>query len=532
MGSKITTLSSDKQQIQNLVLLGKIWGFLKYHHPKVAAGEYNWDFELFRILPKIQTATNQSTRDKILIQWIDSLGVVPSIIAPVCKIEPETKQKPDYSWINKKEMGSKLVEKLLFIQKNRCTINNYYVKVMGRGPAYFEHEESYTAYIHNYPDAGFRLLSLYRFWNIVQYYYPYKYLIPEQSWDNVLKRLIPTFVMAKNAQEYRSAIISLLHSVYDSHVVLYNDELEDSKKKPFVNIRFIDDKPVVAGIRDEATQLKLGDIILEKNGEKIENIVQKMLPFTPASNKTTQFRSIREDLLKTNDKTLNLKILRNDSLLNVIEPTDFLLKENPFVKSIDYDLIPYDMGYMNLGTLNVHQLETLFEQFKEKKGVILDIRNYPAEFQVVYKLSEYLMPQPVEFVKFTNAVVGCPGLFNFKTPLKVGKENADFYKGKIVILVNEATQSRAEFFAMAFRKAPKAIVMGSQTAGADGDFSGISLPGGYETGISGAGVYYPDGKETQRIGIVPDIEVKQTIKGIKKGKDELLEKAIDYIRKD
>ena len=47
--------------------------------------------------------------------------------------------------------------------------------------------------------------------------------------------------------------------------------------------------------------------------------------------------------------------------------------------------------------------------------------------------------------------------------------------------------------------------------------------------ISSIGIYYPDGGETQRIGIVPDIEVKPTIDGIRNGKDELLEKAIELI---
>lgn len=47
--------------------------------------------------------------------------------------------------------------------------------------------------------------------------------------------------------------------------------------------------------------------------------------------------------------------------------------------------------------------------------------------------------------------------------------------------------------------------------------------------ISGIGVYYPDGTETQRIGIVPDIICKPTIQGIKAGKDELLEKALVLI---
>jgi C-terminal processing protease CtpA/Prc len=45
------------------------------------------------------------------------------------------------------------------------------------------------------------------------------------------------------------------------------------------------------------------------------------------------------------------------------------------------------------------------------------------------------------------------------------------------------------------------------------------------------GIYYPDGEETQRIGIVPDIEVKPTIQGIREGRDELMEKAIEIIKK-
>jgi C-terminal processing protease CtpA/Prc len=50
--------------------------------------------------------------------------------------------------------------------------------------------------------------------------------------------------------------------------------------------------------------------------------------------------------------------------------------------------------------------------------------------------------------------------------------------------------------------------------------------------ISGIGVYYPDGRETQRIGIVPDMEIKPTIKGIREGRDELLEKAMEIIRQE
>ena len=82
---------------------------------------------------------------------------------------------------------------------------------------------------------------------------------------------------------------------------------------------------------------------------------------------------------------------------------------------------------------------------------------------------------------------------------------------------------------MTFRAGDNTTIIGSTTAGARGSVSIIRFPGGIVTWISGIGIYYPNGEETQRVGIVPDIEVKPTIKGIKNGKDELIEKAIELI---
>jgi C-terminal processing protease CtpA/Prc len=71
---------------------------------------------------------------------------------------------------------------------------------------------------------------------------------------------------------------------------------------------------------------------------------------------------------------------------------------------------------------------------------------------------------------------------------------------------------------MAFRSA-HATVIGRTTAGADGDVSQFSLPKGLRTMIGGIGVFYPDKKPTQRVGIIPDIEVKPTIAGIRDGRE-------------
>jgi C-terminal processing protease CtpA/Prc len=47
--------------------------------------------------------------------------------------------------------------------------------------------------------------------------------------------------------------------------------------------------------------------------------------------------------------------------------------------------------------------------------------------------------------------------------------------------------------------------------------------------ISGIGVFYPDKKPTQRVGIIPDIEAKPMLRGIRSGRDEVLEAALRII---
>ena len=156
------------------------------------------------------------------------------------------------------------------------------------------------------------------------------------------------------------------------------------------------------------------------------------------------------------------------------------------------------------------------------------MRCYPSDF-MVFSFGPYLLPEAKPFVKFTMGSFHTPGIFTFGRNISIGSANPNYYKGKIILIVNESTQSQAEYTSMTFKTAPNITVIGSTTAGADGNLSSIVLPGNIYTGISGVGIYYPDGKETQQVGIVPDLQVTPTIQGIISGKDELLEKAVQLL---
>ncbi|HJY12929.1 MAG TPA: hypothetical protein VJ304_09090, partial [Flavobacterium sp.] len=54
--TQITFGQTKTSENEKLAATCKVWGFLKYYHPKVASGEVNWDQQLLDILPKIDKA--------------------------------------------------------------------------------------------------------------------------------------------------------------------------------------------------------------------------------------------------------------------------------------------------------------------------------------------------------------------------------------------------------------------------------------------------------------------------------------------
>ena len=63
----------DSATLRNLEVLGRVWGFVKYHHPAFSDDRYDLDFELFELLPLIAD-TAPAARNEILAQWIDGFG--------------------------------------------------------------------------------------------------------------------------------------------------------------------------------------------------------------------------------------------------------------------------------------------------------------------------------------------------------------------------------------------------------------------------------------------------------------------------
>jgi len=262
----------------NLELLGKLWGFLKYHHPEIGKGKYDWDDELFQLLPKYIEISSTEQRDEFLLHWINKYGEIP--VCKTCKDTPaDAFLKPDFSWLDEIKMSALLKAKVIEIYKNRFLGILYYVRV-GSNPN-FINDKRYLN--EKKPNTSLRLLALYRYWNMVQYFYPYKYLT-DTKWDDVLKKYISIFVLAETALDYQLAVLQLLSETNDTHSYLFGqykiDSLRGGKTAPF-STKFVENKFMVdeffAPYQKSLTGLHRGDIITHINGKKIDLLQNQLM---------------------------------------------------------------------------------------------------------------------------------------------------------------------------------------------------------------------------------------------------------------
>jgi C-terminal processing protease CtpA/Prc len=533
--SGITLSSLTETQVEHLAMLSMAWGFLKYHHPRIAAGELQWDFELFRVLPKVLQAPHRVSLQNTLTEWVAKLGV-PQSCNP-CAEEPEnTHLLPEIDWIRDSDLlGAELSDQLQSVHENRFSGDEQFYVAQApyvRNPV-FDQELAYES--QGPPDAGFRILALFRLWNIIEYWFPYRDLL-DDDWKSVLQEFLPSFVGVESWDGYRLELLRFIARIGDTHANLWSAlDVRPPRGTCYwpVEIRFIEGRATIVASHTYlgfTSGLEIGDIIETIDGRSIDSLIEEWSPYYCASNPTRRMADIARYLPRGDCGESILTIDRDGQPLTVAVTRRPV--SGPWFSPHDrpgdtFQLLSPEVAYIKLSSIRVQDVTNYIQQASGTRGLVIDIRNYPSEF-VVFALGGRFVEQVTPFARFTEGDLDNPGAFTWTTPVALNPYRPA-YNGKIAVLVDEVSLSQAEYTAMALRAGPRAVVVGSTTAGADGNTSTIPIPGGLSTLISGIGVFYPDKTPTQRVGIIPDIVATPTREGIRAGRDEVLEAALSHI---
>ncbi len=554
LSAQLSTFS-DRELYQ----MGKVWGLMKYYNPAVSQGKTDWDgvlLESFRSGPK--KGVNGLVKNwlsKVDQQKFDKIAEKDN------ECDSITLRNFDVSWIDKLKISSENKTRLTKLVNQPADVGSFYSNTAKSG-IYFSsaNEKVYESF-----SKEVKMLDLFRIWNAVEYFYPYKYLLDHQ-WDEVLKKYIPLFRKINNEKDYESAVMQLTAELQDTHVgtkKTYQYNVVGKLSSPFT-FQIVENKVLITGIKDEAkmkkASLEVGDLITKINGQSILKNIPKRSKYFAFSNKSVELREAYSYLFSGDEQTFAVEgIHKNgEKFRTTVERTKRIFDDewdkdgipdlHLVYKGKTYNYLTYnekesrlnpsfpidDKVYFEFSSLKGAEIPSLMEQYKNTKGMVFDLRGYNDNGSLL-KVFDYLLSKPVVYGIKTQPNFTQPGRFCFvdnivnKEYKFAGKENPDPYKGQVVVLINEHTVSAEEMWAMVFKKVPNVIFVGSQTAGADGNKTSIKLTDGNKIIFSGLGIYYPDGGETQRIGIKPDVVVRPTIQSTRNKEDLLLLKALELI---
>ncbi len=383
------------------------------------------------------------------------------------------------------------------------------------------------------PDAGFRILALMRWWNIIEYWFPYRDQI-DGDWYQTLREFLPRIAAAQDGESYRLELMQLIARAADGHANLW-PALDVRPPRGDcswpASMRFLEGQAVVVATEAAGTEAGLasGDVVEAIDGAPVTRLVDEWAPYYATSNEAARLRDIAHNLSDGDCGDSEAAVRRDGERLDLTVPRIEHSVTNRRDRPGDtFQRLSADIAYLKLSTIRAQDVAGYVEEAAGARGLVIDLRTYPSDF-VVFALCARLISEPTDFARFTRGDLHNPGAFAWSESVALEPQFPP-YRGSVAVLVDEGTQSRSEYTAMACRAGPKAVVVGSTTAGADGNVSHIELPGdNVTTMISGIGVFYPDKMPTQRVGIVPDIVATPTIEGIRAGRDEVLEAALRHL---
>ena len=390
----------------------------------------------------------------------------------------------------------------------------------------------------DYPDFCGRMVSLFRYWNIIYYFYPYKELIPE-NWNGVLVRYITPFMEARDALEYHMAFKALAVSIHDSHSYVRSNVFYKQihrKQLPLFFLPMRDSLMVEYAMNPvefvEDLFIVPGDIVLEIDHKDLDDYREKYMKFCNGSNIHSKNYKLAGYASWTMLDTVPIVFLHEGKIMegHILSVEDSLIYPRYLEVSNLLDtirIIDEKIAYVNLEYWTPAQIPQLMAEVYNTDAIIFDLRTYP-QFSM-YNLLTYF-PHDTTIATFAGWVPTRknPGRFNHFTVEKQTQFNDSIYNGDVIILVNVESLSRSEFYAMALQLCDNSITIGSTTSGADGDVSTVTVPGNIKTWFSGIAIEYDDGTKTQQSGVRIDVPLAITPEDYKNYKDPYLAKTLEW----
>ncbi|MEO0899256.1 MAG: S41 family peptidase [Bacteroidota bacterium] len=429
-----------------------------------------------------------------------------------------------------------------------------------------------------------KVYGLSKIWQEVNYNFVYINEIDREKWNTYYKQLITEVQHTPNDYDYYRLLAKFCAMLNDGHTNIYypksiqNALYTTSFGEYSFYVETIEDKAIISKINEsKKEEIPIGTEVLEVNGIPVHDYANDhVMPYISSSTDYVREEMAIFQLLKAPLGTrFTLLLKKPDGEMLELDVTHAEAKDDkmyPEWKNLD----PFEFKWVNDETayiaLNSFMDAKLNEQFiktlpelRKAKQLIIDLRkNGGGRNNVAMEVLEYLtdddeLPHAAyqsrlhipyykssgRYLTAEDTMVSDPKVKEWRvrsflsyhdnywyslpySPMQVDLAKSERLVMPTVILVGHGTASTSEDFLIAAESQDHIIRMGQESFGSTGQAIHFDLPGGGSFRVCSKKDTYPDGRIFVGVGIQPDIRVEPTLEDFMKGRDTILEAAIEY----
>jgi len=379
------------------------------------------------------------------------------------------------------------------------------------------------ANFQSYGDERVRIAAAVVAWNAFQHFYPY-FDVVQTDWNAELPKLLAAARQAADAEAMQRVLQRLVHAAHDGHGRVM---LGGAPKQPYgelpLAIGWIEGRAVVTQTL-VPQNVQVGDVIVKIDGVATEALARDEDALLSGS---PQWRRLWAGRLGGGDPAVakRLDIERGGRQLQV-ELKPERRTPMPDQPRAHVEQLRPDIWYVDLRTTPMDEIRAHLDTLAAAKGVIFDLRGYPKDN---HEILRHLLREPEQtqwmFVpKITRPDRDWPAGFDgMGWNLQPAQPHIG---GRVAFLTDERAISYAESVMGYVEGLKLGEIVGSPTAGTNGNIRQFGLPGGLGLAFTGMRVLKHDGTQLHGIGVLPTVAVTPTIVGIREGRDEVLEVAL------
>ncbi len=379
-------------------------------------------------------------------------------------------------------------------------------------------------------DRASRLAAVILAWNVFQHFYPY-FEVVDSDWPGALRRALEQAAVDSDKRAFLITLRRLVAELHDGHGAVYQGTLSPAGALPLA-WDWIDEQLVITRIGDLAdADLRVGDAVLRVDGQPVRDVLEAREELiSGATLGWRRHQAARELLLGEPNEEVRLGVesLAGERRTLILRRTARPFALQPERPRVFHELRP-GVWYLDLTRVQGDELRQAVERLAAARAIIFDLRGYPTE--PALDVIAHLIDRPVTSASWRIPIVTRPNResLRFAESTWSIRPAEPRLRAPVAFLTDERAISYAETLLGIVEHYRLAEIVGSPTAGTNGNVHSFRLPGDYWISWTGLQIVKHDGSPHHGVGIQPTVSARPTRAGVAAGRDEVLERALEVV---